>query len=76
MKQKTSVTLDSELLSELDRLAGQETSRSRLVERAIEHYVAWLRREEREARDRMILDQVAEDLNAEAEDVLTYQVIP
>lgn len=76
MKQKTSVTLDTRLLAELDRLGGDDTSRSRLIEQAVEEYIARLRRTEREARDRKILDEVAEELNEEAEDVLTYQVIP
>ena len=76
MKKKTSITLEIGLLDELDRLGGEETSRSRLVELAIEQFISRRRREEREARDRLILDDVAEELNEEAEDVLKYQVIP
>lgn len=76
MKQKTSVTLEAELLAELDQLGGEGMSRSRLIEQAIEQFIARLRREQRELRDRAILDEVADDLNQEAEDVLSYQVIP
>ncbi len=58
---------------ELDRLGEQGSSRSRLIERAIEEFISRRRPEERDARDLATLDEVAEELNEEVEDVLSYQ---
>ncbi len=72
MKKKTSITLDDDVLAEIDRLAGDD-SRSAFIERVLR---GWLRRRaeaEAEARERERLDRVAESLNEEAADVLTYQ---
>lgn len=76
MKQKTSITLETHLLEELDRLGDDGSSRSKLIERAVEEFLARLHREEHEARDLAILEAIADELNEEMEDVLAYQVIP
>ena len=74
MKQKTSITLSPETLEAVDRIAGPDSNRSRVIERAIQELAARLRREEREARDLEILNRVAGGLNEEMKEVLTHQV--
>ncbi len=74
MKQKTSITLSPEALEAVDRIAGPDSNRSRVIERAIQELAARLRREEREARDLQILNRVADGLNEEMKEVLTHQV--
>jgi metal-responsive CopG/Arc/MetJ family transcriptional regulator len=76
MKEKTSVTLSREVLTQVDRLAGREKSRSAVIERVLRLY---LRRRERalvNARDLEILNREADQLNLEAEDTLDYQADP
>ena len=73
MKQKTSITLDPETLAAVDRLAARGSNRSRVIEQAVQEFIARLRREERELRDFEILNRTAEDLNEEMADVLAYQ---
>ncbi len=72
MKVKTSITLSEDLLDELDRLAGAG-SRSALIERIVSAFLHRRRVEESDARDRMLIDEHADALNAEALDVLEYQ---
>lgn len=74
MKQKTSITLSPEALEAVDRIAGPDSNRSRVIERAVRELAARLRREEREAKDLEILNRIADRLNEEMEDVLAYQV--
>ncbi len=74
MKAKTSVTLDPELVQGIDRRAGDFRSRSEFIEAAVEHYLRHLERSERERHDLETLNQKADALNKEAEDVLAYQV--
>ena len=70
---KTSITLPAELLSRLDRV---DNNRSALLERAAEAYLAHLEREQRDRRDREIIDRNAARLNREARDTLEYQQLP
>ncbi|MBI3072770.1 MAG: hypothetical protein HYY84_11700 [Deltaproteobacteria bacterium] len=58
----------------IDRSLGRDDTRSAFVEAAVVHFLAEKARKEREARDRAILDANADRLNAEAADVLRYQV--
>jgi len=74
VKVKTSVTLSEELISEIDALASQYGTRSALIERAVRDFLATAAQRQREARDLEILNSRAEALNAEAADVLSYQV--
>ena len=76
MKRKTSITLSSALLDELDKVVGRNGNRSELIERAVRGYLKQLARAERDKRDLEILDRSASRLNREAEDVLLYQVEP
>lgn len=73
MKVKTSITLDPETLRAIDRAAGRRTTRSRLIEEAVLEYLARRARAARDARDRQLIDEHADALNTEMEDVLAYQ---
>jgi metal-responsive CopG/Arc/MetJ family transcriptional regulator len=74
MKVKTSITLSAELLHQIDALASQYGTRSALIEQAVRDFLAAQAKRTREAQDLEILNRRAEALNAEAEDVLSYQV--
>lgn len=73
MKQKTSITLDTELLSRLERLIGPGGNRSAVMEQALEAYLTDEERRRREARDLEILNRDAKKLNREARETLGYQ---
>ncbi len=74
MKVKTSITLPEEMLRSLDRVAGSKSNRSQLIERAVREMLAARERSERDARDIEVINRHADRLNAEAADVLDYQV--
>jgi len=74
MKIKTSITLSSDILSELDGLAVTAGSRSAVVETALRAYFAARHRERRDRRELALLNENAAQLNREALDVLGYQV--
>ena len=74
MKVKTSVTLSDEILEAIDLHIGEYRSRSEFLETAARKFIAQLARKEAELRDLEIINRHADSLNAEAEDVLTYQV--
>ncbi len=74
MKVKTSITLSSEVLRLIDRHRDNFRSRSEFLERAAREMLAQLARTEAEQRDLEIINRRAAELNAEAEDVLAYQV--
>ena len=67
------MSLTTELLAEIDRVAGRDANRSEFLEKAAWDRVALLKRRRREARDARILDRRARGLNSEAFDVLEYQ---
>lgn len=73
MKEKTSVTLSPDVLTRIDRLAGSKRSRSAFIEDVLRQYLDQRIKVERRARDLAILNKFADDMNAEAEDVLRYQ---
>jgi metal-responsive CopG/Arc/MetJ family transcriptional regulator len=72
MKVKTSISLSSNIVSELEKLCS-EGNRSDFIEKALWRYVELLHREERDKRDRDIIDAMAPHLNAEAMDSLDFQ---
>ncbi len=76
MKIKTSVSLSEELLAAIDRWLGQRKNRSDFLEAAAWAYIEQAEREVLGARDREIIDRNANRLNAEAADVLDYQMLP
>jgi len=74
MKVKTSITLSGEVLRLIDQHHAEFRSRSEFLERAARAFLAQLARTEAERRDLEIINQHADELNAEAQDVLAYQV--
>jgi metal-responsive CopG/Arc/MetJ family transcriptional regulator len=73
MKEKTSITLSKDLLTRVDRLAGSKHSRSAFIERVLRKYFQDRRRTSIQARDLELLNQAADRLNREADEVLEYQ---
>jgi metal-responsive CopG/Arc/MetJ family transcriptional regulator len=73
MRVKTSVTIDARVLRAIDKARGRNRSRSRVIEDAAREFLARRARGAREARDLAILNGAADALNAELDDVLTYQ---
>lgn len=76
MKEKTSITLSREVLSGIDRIAGSKQSRSAFIETVLASYLREQARAARDAREIEIINRHADELNAEVEDVLRYQVLP
>lgn len=74
MKVKTSITLSAELIRQIDALVSHYGTRSALIEQAVREFLAAQAKRTREAQDLEILNRQAEALNAEAADVLSYQV--
>jgi metal-responsive CopG/Arc/MetJ family transcriptional regulator len=73
MKQKTSVSLSSEVLRDLERYAGTGESRSAYIERVLRRHFRRRARARVNARDRERIDAAADRLNAEAAEVLEDQ---
>lgn len=73
MKVKTSITLTEGLLEAIDERTGHK-NRSEFIETALWEFIAQIIRNEQNARDIQIINQRADYLNQEAEDVLAYQV--
>jgi metal-responsive CopG/Arc/MetJ family transcriptional regulator len=73
MRVKTSVTIDERVLKAIDKTTTRTRSRSRVIEDAAREFLARRTRAIREARDLAILNESAEDLNREMDDVLAYQ---
>ncbi len=73
MKIKTSITLSEEILKAIDLYIGEYRSRSEFLEVAVRQFIGQLAREKVERRDLEVINHHADLLNAEAEDVLTYQ---
>jgi len=75
MKEKISITLSSDLLAQVDQLADSKLSRSALIEQVLRSYFRERTRRQTHARDLERINAVANRLNAEAEDVLAYQLL-
>ena len=73
MRVKTSVTLDERVLKAIDKTTTRTRSRSRVLEDAAREFLARRARATREARDLAILNESADGLNEEMEDVLAHQ---
>jgi metal-responsive CopG/Arc/MetJ family transcriptional regulator len=73
MKEKTSITLSSEVLAGIDRLAGSKQSRSAFIERVLRRYLRERARAAAQARDLELINGAADRLNLEAAEVLDYQ---
>ena len=73
MKAKTSITLSSDILAEIDRNARPRSSRSAFIEGVIREYFKEKVRRAIYERDLQILNANADYFNREMEDVLRYQ---
>ena len=73
MKEKTSITLSTDVLAGIDELAGSKHSRSSFIERVLRHYLRQRMRARVQARDLERLNRAAQRLNAEAADVIEFQ---
>ena len=73
MKEKTSITLSGEVLARIDRLAGSNRSRSAFIESVLRRYLFERDRAAVQARDLERINRAADQLNAEAADVMEYQ---
>jgi len=73
MRVKTSVTIDERVLRAIDKTTTRARSRSRVIEEAVREFLARRERAVRESRDLAILNESADALNREMEDVLAYQ---
>jgi metal-responsive CopG/Arc/MetJ family transcriptional regulator len=76
MKVKTSITLSEELLEIVDELSRNYKNRSEFIEIALHKFITELIRDEQNTRDIEIINRHADELNAEADDVLSYQAVP
>ena len=74
MKVKTTVSLSGEVVRLIDRHHREFKSRSAFLELAARQMLSHLALSESDRHDLEILNQRADALNAEAEDVLAYQV--
>lgn len=73
MKVETLVGLPDDLRAILDRRAPSSPERDELVAAALRAYFSWPRSGE-DAGDLFVINAHANELNAEAEDALAYQV--
>jgi metal-responsive CopG/Arc/MetJ family transcriptional regulator len=74
MSVKVSVILSDDVFESVKILSQQYKSQSQFIETAIRRFVAQIQREEQHQRDLEIINQYADQLNAETEDALRYQV--
>jgi metal-responsive CopG/Arc/MetJ family transcriptional regulator len=73
MKEKTSITLSKDVITQVDRLAGSEESRSAFIERVLRRYMRERKRAALNARDLVRINRAADRLNREAAEILEYQ---
>ena len=73
MNVDTVVALPEDLKTALDRRAPSPPERDKLIVAALRAYFAWPRPDE-DASDLAVINAHADELNAEAEDALSYQV--
>jgi len=73
MKEKTSITLSSDILIEVDRNAGSKTSRSAFIEGVLREYFKAKVREAIHARDLELINAHTDYLTREARELDEYQ---
>jgi hypothetical protein len=74
MKLKTSLTLSEDVVQLLARATRKGESRSKAVERLLREGLRARARRDTDRKDLALINEHADSLNAEAEDVLGYQV--
>jgi len=72
MKKKISITLSSNVLARVDRLAGSKRLRSGVIERAIRSALRQQASAVAEVDEMELINNAADQLNVEAADVLEY----
>jgi len=72
-KMKTSLTLSREVVRGIDRMAGKKRSRSAVVDDVLRGYLLRRARAAANASDAEKINCFADELNAEMQDVLSYQ---
>ena len=73
MKEKTSITLSKDVITQVDKLAGSKESRSAFIERVLRKYMRQRKRAALHTRDLVRINRAAGRLNREAAEVLEYQ---
>lgn len=73
MKLKTSVTLSEDIVRDVSRVRKKGESRSQVIERLLRERLAAEARRAADCRDLDLINENSAELNAEAEDVLSYQ---
>ena len=74
MKIKTSITLSDDLLFMIDEMAVEYKNRSEFIEITLRKALARMNRIQQDTRDILIINKHVDELNAELEDVLSYQI--
>jgi len=73
MKQKISVSISRDVLEELEKVSGSGQSRSAYIERVLRQHFRRRARAAIDARDGLRIDNAADRLNEEADEVLEDQ---
>jgi len=73
MKEKTSITLSSDVLAEVDRKTGSKASRSAFIESVLREYFKAKLREAINERDLALINAHADYLTRESKDLDEYQ---
>jgi metal-responsive CopG/Arc/MetJ family transcriptional regulator len=73
MKEKTSITLSSDVLAQVDRNAGSKASRSAFIESVLREYFKAKVREAINARDLELINAHADYLTRESRELDEYQ---
>jgi metal-responsive CopG/Arc/MetJ family transcriptional regulator len=76
MKSKTSITLSEDLLVSVKRAARKGESRSETIERLLRERLSEEAARRAREKETALINRHADELNAEALDVLDYQVEP
>jgi metal-responsive CopG/Arc/MetJ family transcriptional regulator len=74
MSTRMSVVLPDDLAQTVKILSHQYKSQSDFVETALRRFIRQIRREEQQQRDLEIINRHADELNAETQDALRYQI--
>lgn len=74
MKVKTSVTISKQLITAIDKVLNENQNRSTFLETAAWEHIARIRRAKINRRDVALINQYADQLNAETLDTLVYQI--
>ena len=74
MKIKTSITLSDDLLFMIDERASKYKNRSEFIEITMRKALARMNRIQQDTRDILIINKHVDELNAELEDALSFQI--